>query len=85
MNFLKEEPVNQGLPPPQAQTENRTQFSHFAMPRWPAISRSDPGGHQTVLPFDWLTGEQTIFVNYYDYAASPRFWNCFVSIVLTYP
>ena len=22
-----------------------------------------------VVPFDWLTGEQKIFVNYYDYAA----------------
>ena len=35
-------------------------------------SRSDPGGHRKVLPFDWLTGEQKIFVNYYDYAASIR-------------
>ena len=35
-------------------------------------SRSDPGGHRKVLPFDWLTEEQKIFVNYYDYAALIR-------------
>ena len=35
---------------------------------WTAISRSDPGGHRKVLPFDWLTGEQKTFVNHYDYA-----------------
>ena len=29
-------------------------------------SRSDPGGHQKILPFDWLTEEQKIFVNYYE-------------------
>ena len=33
---------------------------------------SDPGGHRKLLPFDWLMGEQKIFVNYYDYAASIR-------------
>ena len=35
-------------------------------------SRSDPGGHRKVLPFDWPTEEQKIFVNYYDYAALIR-------------
>ena len=35
-------------------------------------TRSDPGGHRKVLPFDWLTGKQKIFVNYYDFAASIR-------------
>ena len=35
-------------------------------------SRSDPGGRRKVLPFDWLTEEQKIFVNYYDYAALIR-------------
>ena len=35
-------------------------------------SRSDPGGHRKVLPFDWLTEEQKIFVNYYDYASLIR-------------
>ena len=35
-------------------------------------SRSDPGGHRKVLPFDWLTEEQKIFVYYYDYASLIR-------------
>ena len=34
------------------------------------MERSDPGAHRKVLPFDWLTGEQKIFVNYYDSGAS---------------
>ena len=29
----------------------------------------EAGGHRKVLPFDWWTAEQQIFVNYYDYAA----------------
>ena len=57
------------------------QFHHSATSSpWPLVillemdhdSRSDPGGHRKVLPFDWLTEQQKIFVNYYDYAALIR-------------
>ena len=55
-----------------SRAQPRPQGHLWSCSRWTAISPSDPRGHRKVLPFDWLTGEQKIFVNYYDYAALIR-------------